>query len=204
MPTRNAPAIDVGDVRGHVGHGRHFAGAEQAVAVVQARDHQVVQIGREDQRDAEQREEIAEDDALLALGRIDRGDEAEAELLRDHRTRGLQRRDREPRRHAEHQADQQLLAERHDDGAGRAQVDGVAGAVQREHHEGEHQRDGEPHAHRHAALAEARQQHDHGAEAREHQDEGGAEGGKEGDVELHAAACSLRMIGIMRSGITRL
>jgi hypothetical protein len=41
------------------------------------------------------------------------------------------------------------------------------------------------HAHRHAALAEPRQQHDHGAEPREHQDEGGAEGRKEGDVELH-------------------
>jgi hypothetical protein len=31
-----------------------------------------VQIGGEDQRDAEQREEIAEDEALLPLSRIDR------------------------------------------------------------------------------------------------------------------------------------
>ena len=40
--------------------------------------------------------------ALLALGRIDRGDEAEAELLRDHRAGDLQGRDRQPRRQAEH------------------------------------------------------------------------------------------------------
>ena len=57
--------------------------------------------------------------------------------------------------------------------------------MQRKQHRGQHQRDRQPHARRHAHLAEARQQHHHGADAREHQDEGGAVGRQEGDVELH-------------------
>ena len=60
-------------------------------------------------RDAEHGEEVADDHALLALGRIDRGDEAEPHLLGDHHARDLQRRDREPRQQAQHRADQQLL-----------------------------------------------------------------------------------------------
>ena len=47
--------------------------------------------------------------ALLALGRIDGGDEAEAELLGDHRARDLQRRDGQPRGEPEHRADQNFL-----------------------------------------------------------------------------------------------
>ena len=37
-------------------------------------------------------------------------------------------------------------------------------------------------------LAEPRQQHDHGADAREHQHEGRGERRQEGDVDLHATA----------------
>ena len=82
---------------GHVADHRHLAGREQPVAVVERGDDEMMQVGREDQRDAEQRQEIADQHALLALGRIDRGDEAEAQLLRDHGARDLQRRDRQPR-----------------------------------------------------------------------------------------------------------
>ena len=73
---------------------------------------EVMQVGREDQRDAEHGEEIGDQHALLAaLRRIDRGDEAEAELLGDHEAGDLQRRDHQPRGDAEHRADEDLLAE---------------------------------------------------------------------------------------------
>ena len=97
MPMRNAPATVRGHQRGDVADQRHLARAEQRVAVVERGDHQVMQVGGEDQRDAEHGEEIADDHALLALRRIDRGDEAEPELLGDDRAGDLQRRDREPR-----------------------------------------------------------------------------------------------------------
>ena len=43
----------------------------------------MMHVGREDERDAEHGEEVADDNALLALRRIDGGDEAEPQLLRD-------------------------------------------------------------------------------------------------------------------------
>ncbi len=82
-------------------------------------------VGGEDQRDAEQREEIADEHALLALRRIDRGDEAEAELLGDHRAGDLQRRDRQPRGQAEHRADQDFLHSMISTGAERGEIDGI-------------------------------------------------------------------------------
>ena len=55
---------------------------------------------------------LREQHALLAaLRRIDRGDEAEPELLGDHEAGDLQRRDHQPRGDAEHHADEDLLAE---------------------------------------------------------------------------------------------
>jgi len=102
------------------------------------------------------------------------------------RSGDLERRDRQPRGRAQHEADQQLLPERDQHRAGRLQIDRVGGAMQRKQDGGEHQRDHEPHAHRHAHLAEARQQHQHGADAREHQHEGGRIGGQERDVDAHA------------------
>ena len=98
-----------GDERRDVADERHLARLEQRVAVVERGDHQVMQIGGEDQRHAEHGQEIADDDVLLALRRIDRGDEAEPHLLGDHRARDLQRRDRQPRGQAQHRADQDLL-----------------------------------------------------------------------------------------------
>ena len=99
----------------------------------------------------------------------------------------LQRRDGEPRRHPEHDADQQLLPKSDQDRTRRTQVDRVGGLMQRKQHRREDQRDHQAHARRHRHLAEPRQQHHHGADAREHQDEGGAVGGKERDIELHMA-----------------
>ena len=119
MPTRNASAIVRVTSAATSETIGTSPGPEQLVAVVQAGDHQVMQVGREDQRDAEQGEEIADDQALLALRRIDRGDEAEAELLGDHRARDLQRRDGQPRGQAEHHADQQFLPERDEHRSGR-------------------------------------------------------------------------------------
>ena len=144
-----------------------------------------MQVGREDQRDAEHAEEIADDDALLALGRIDRGDEAEPHLLRDHRARDLQRRDRQPRHQAQHRADEQLLAEHQQHRPDGVQIDLIGVAMQRHDHRGQHQRDGEPHAHRHAELAEPGQQHDHRPDPREDQHVGRRERRQERDVDLH-------------------
>ncbi len=93
MPMRNAVATVRGGERGDVAEQRHLARAEQRVAVVERGDHEVMQVGGEDQRDAEHGQEIADDHALLALRRIDRGDEAEPELLGDDGARDLQRRD---------------------------------------------------------------------------------------------------------------
>src|SRR5712691_1199516 len=173
------------DQRGDVAHERNLARLEQHVAVVERGDEQVMQVGGEQHGDAEDGEEVADQHALLPLGRVDRGDEAEAELLGDDAAGDLQRRDGEPRGEAEHGADQQLLAQRQQDRAGRAQVDRVGGTVQRQQHGGEHQRHHEAHPRRHAQLAQRRQQHHHGADAREHQHEGGGERRQEGDVDAH-------------------
>ena len=87
MPTRKAPpTVLVTSVVTSEAAGTS-PGREQPVTVVQARDDQVMQVGREDQRDAEHRQEVADDQSLLPLRRIDRGHKAEPELLRDHRTR---------------------------------------------------------------------------------------------------------------------
>ena len=144
-----------------------------------------MQVGGEQEREAENGEEVADQHALLALRRIDRGDEAETELLGDHRAGDLQRRDGEPRRHAEHGADQELLAEQDHHRPDLVQIDLIGGAMERQHDGGKHQRHGEPQPRRDHHLAEPRQQHQHGADAREHQQEGGGERGQERDVDAH-------------------
>ena len=58
MPMRNAPATVVRDQRGDVAQDRNLARREQRVAVVERRDHQMMQVGGEDQRDAEHAEKI--------------------------------------------------------------------------------------------------------------------------------------------------
>ena len=107
----------------HIADDRHLAGRENRVAVVERRDHQMMQIGGENQRDAEQGEEIADQRALLILGRIDGGDKAQAHLLGDDRTRDLQRRNRQPRGHAQHRADHDFLKQHQDHRHQRIEID---------------------------------------------------------------------------------
>ena len=98
MPMRNAPAKVLVISAAASPVGRHSPGRTDRVAVVERGDHQMMHVGREQQRDAEQREEIADQQALLALGRIDRGDEAKPQLLGDDRAGDLQRRNASPAR----------------------------------------------------------------------------------------------------------
>jgi len=125
--------------------------------------------------DPEQRQEVADQQALLALGRIDRGDEAEPHLLGDHRARDLQRRQRHPRGGAEHDADDDLVQHQHDQRRHRLHVDVIGGAMQRQDDQRQQQRDRKLDAHRDIGLTQPRQQHHHGADAGEHQHEGGRE-----------------------------
>ena len=136
-------------------------------------------VGRKQQRHAEQGEEISDQQALLALGRIDRGDEAEAHLLGDHRARDLQRRERHPRGGAEHDADDDLVHHQYQKRRQRLHVDVVGGAVQRQDDQRQQQRDRELDANRDIGLAQPRQQHHHGADAGEYQHEGGGERGQQ-------------------------
>ena len=109
MPMRNAVAIDAGDVLRGVADQRQFARLEDRVAVVHRGNDEMMQIGGKDQRDAKQREKIADQQALLVLGRVDGGDEAQAQLLGDDGAGDLQRRNRQPRGQAEDRADKQFL-----------------------------------------------------------------------------------------------
>ena len=132
-------------------------------------------VGGKQQRQAEDGEEVADQEALLPLGRIDRGDEAEAELLGDHRARDLQRRQRHPRGGAEHDADDDLVQHQHQQRRQRLHVDLVGGAVQRQDHQRQQQRDRQLDADRDIGLAEPGQQHHHRADAGKYQHEGGGE-----------------------------
>ncbi len=147
-----------------------------------------MQVGGEDQRYPEHGQEVAEDDALLTLRRIDRGDEAEAELLGDDRACDLERGDGEPRGHSEHGADEQLLAKHHQHRPVGPQIEVIGIAMERQQHGRERQGDRQAHAHRHAHLAQPGQQHQHGADAREHEHEGRRQRREEGDVDLHDEA----------------
>ena len=147
------------------------------------------------------REEIADDHALLALGRIDGGDEAEAKLLGDHRARDRERRDRQPRGDAEHRADEHLLDQQHQNGAERGGIDVVGVAMQRQQHGRQHQRERQPHARRDILLAKPRQQHQHRAGAREHQEKRGRERRQEREIDAHGYAL-LRFV-IARSEATK-
>src|ERR1700675_1544246 len=61
----------------------------------------------------------------------------------------------------------------------------VGGTVQRQDHQRQQQRYTELDANRNIGLAQSRQQHHHGADAGEHQHEGGGEGGKQRDIDAH-------------------
>ena len=128
--------------RGDVAARHGLARREDRVAVVQRRDHQMMAVGGEQQRHAEHGEEIADQHALLALGRIDRGDEAEPHLLGDHGARDLQRRQRHARGRAQHDADHDLM-HHHAPAAAPSEphVDLVGVAMQRQDDQRQQQRD---------------------------------------------------------------
>ena len=64
--------------------GRRDAGRRQeGVAVADRRDREMVQVGGEDQRHAEQGQEVADRGACCRPGRVDRHGEGEPELLGD-------------------------------------------------------------------------------------------------------------------------
>ena len=89
-------------------------------------------VGGEQQGDAEQGQEIADQQALLALGRIDRRDETEAHLLGDHGARDLQRRQRHPGGGPQHDADHDLMQHQHQHRTHRLHVDVIRRAVRRQ------------------------------------------------------------------------
>ena len=126
-------------------------------------------VGGEEQRDAEHGEEIADDRALLALRRIDRGDEAETQLLGDHVACDFKRGNGQPRRDAEHHADEDFLNQHHQSRPEGARIDVIGAAMERQQHAGENEGECQPHARRDILLTQPRQQHQHRAGARENQ-----------------------------------
>src|ERR1700687_3130144 len=159
---------------------RHqLARRKNRVAVVERGDDEVMGVGCKQQRHAEDGEEISDQEALLTLGRIDGGDEAEAKLLGDHRSRDLQRRERHPRGGAEHDTDDDLMNHQYQERRQRLHVDVIGGAMQRQNHQRQHQRDRELDANRNIGLTQPRQQHHHRAHAGEYQHEGGGERGQQ-------------------------
>ncbi len=100
-------------------------------------------------------------------------------MLGDHRSCDLQRRKRDPRGGAEHDADDDLVNHQDQQRRQRLHVDVIGGAVQRQNHQRQQQRNPELDPHRNIALAEPRQQHDHRADAGEYQHEGGGERGQQ-------------------------
>ena len=142
-------------------------------------------VRRKDQHQPKHRKEVADDDALLALRRIDFGDEAQAHLLRHHRAGELQRGNRQSDGNAEHGPDQHFLPEHHDDRGHGAQVDLIRGAMKRKHQRREQQRERQPDARRQREFAQSGEKHDHGADTREDQQIGRCERGKKCQIDTH-------------------
>src|SRR5262249_44142556 len=104
---------------------RQLAGLEDLVAVVHRRNHEMMQVGGKNQRDPKQAEEISNQHTLLVLGWINCRDKTETELLRDDRSRHLKRRDREPRRQAEHRPDNEFLEQENKDRSEGRKIDSI-------------------------------------------------------------------------------
>ncbi len=165
---------------------RHaLARRKDLVAVVQRGDHEMVAVGGKQQGHAEQSEEVADQHALLALGRIDRGDETEPDLLRDHGARDLQCRQRHARGGPEQDADEDFVHHQRQHRGDRAHVDMIVGAVQRQDDQREQKRDRELDAHGDVGLPQPRQQHHHRADAGEGEHEGGSEHRQQRDIDAH-------------------
>ena len=108
-------------------------------------------------------------------------------LLRYDGARDLERGNRQARGDAEHRADQHFLDQHHQNRAQRGRIDVVGVAMQRQQRGRKDERESQPHARRNILLAQARQQHQHGADAREHQEESGAKRRQEGKINTHVA-----------------
>ena len=130
----------------HIADDRHLAGRENPVAVVERDDHQMMQVGGENQRDAHDGEKIADQRALLVLSRIDGGDEAKPHLLGNNRAGDLQGRNRQPRRHTKHCPDHDLLKQHQDHRHEGIQIDLIGRLMRRQQDAGQNQRDRQPHA----------------------------------------------------------
>ena len=99
-------------------------GEKTLVAVAERRDDKVMAVGRKQHGYAEQGQEVADQHALLALGRI-RGDEAEPALLGDDGTCDSSA-DGDARGGAEDDADHDLMHHQHEQRGHRSHVDVVA------------------------------------------------------------------------------
>ena len=157
-----------------IAEGRHRLRRQHGVAPADRVERHVVQVGGQDQRDAEEREEVAERRLLPALRRIHGHRVGQAELLRDDQARRLQGGQDHPHGQADHQPDQRLREQQPDQARAAERV--VADRQQGPHHREQNQRDeqgeGQPDARRDRLLADARHQHDQRADAREGQQVG--------------------------------
>ena len=136
-----------GRQRRDIAEQRHLARLEQRVAVVERGDHEMMQVGREDQRHAEDGEEIADDarPAGPCVGStavtkpspsccaMTEPATCSAEIVSRAVSPSTAPTNSSCAQQREHRAE-------------RPQVDRIGVAMQRQQHRGEHQRDGQPHA----------------------------------------------------------
>jgi hypothetical protein len=156
-----------------VAHQRQLTRRKDCVAVVHRHDDQVVQVRGENHGDAKHGQEISDQRTLFVLGRINGGDEAQAQLLRDDRSGHLQRGNRQSRGEAQYRTDDQFLEKQNQHRPECFEIDRIGLLVRRQKDCGQHQRYGETYARWHAQFADTRQQHDHGAHAGKCQQECG-------------------------------
>src|SRR4029078_10542853 len=86
---------DAGHVLRRVSQKRQFPWLKNCVAVIHRCDHQMMHIGGENERHAEQSQEISDQNPLLVLRWIDGGDESQAKLLGNDGARDLEGGNRE-------------------------------------------------------------------------------------------------------------
>ncbi len=153
---------------------RHVAGrerstrADQVIGPGDRGDRQVMKVGREDHHHAEQREEVADHRALLALARgIDGLGVGEAGLRRDQRACDLKRAHDDARHRADQDAGRDLLGDekpqRHDAGGLSLRIGGGDRGRKAER---DRERQDQAHHRRHARLADRGQHHHHRTGAR--------------------------------------
>ena len=126
----------------------------------------MMHIGGENERHAEQAQEISDQNPLLVLRWVDGGDESQAKLLGNDGARDLEGGNRETCREPQHSADNDFLEQKHQDRPDCVEVDRIGLLMRRQDNRRKHQRDAEPHTRGHCLLSDAGQQHHHRADAR--------------------------------------